>query len=61
MGFHDLIAGRFAALQGPQTQETFMANMSDNKRKKIVARQRKLRNSTKRAAKLTKKSRNRAA
>ncbi len=38
-----------------------MANMSDNKRKKIVARQRKLRNSTKRAAKLTKKSRNRAA
>lgn len=32
--------------------------MTDNKRKKIIARQRKLRNATKRVAKIAKRERN---
>jgi hypothetical protein len=35
-----------------------MSTMSDGKRRKIVARQRKLDNATKRAAKIAKKERN---
>ena len=38
-----------------------MTMMSDSKRRRIVARQRKLRNSTKRAAKVVKKQRNQTA
>lgn len=38
-----------------------MTMMSDNKRKQIVAKQRKLRNDTKRAAKIAKKERNKKA
>ena len=38
-----------------------MTMMSDSKRKKIVAKQRKLINATKRAAKIAKKERNKKA
>lgn len=37
-----------------------MPNMSDNRRRKIVSRQRKLEATKKRAAKITKKERNKA-
>lgn len=38
-----------------------MTMMSDNKRRQILAKQRKLRNATKRAAKMAKKERNKTA
>lgn len=38
-----------------------MTMMSDNKRRQIVAKQRKLRNATKRAAKIAKRQRNKTA
>lgn len=38
-----------------------MPTMADSRRKKIQARQRKLANATKRAAKIAKKARNKAA
>ncbi len=38
-----------------------MTMMSDNKRRKIVAKQRKLRNATNRAAKIAKRERNKPA
>jgi len=37
-----------------------MVMMSDNRRRRIVAKQRKLKNATKRAAKIAKKERNSA-
>ena len=51
-------SGRSGALGYCIQKETNMPTMSDNRRRRIVARQRKLENAKKREAKVAKKERN---
>jgi hypothetical protein len=48
-------------LQSRKTEEIFMAMLSDSRRRKIQAKQRKAKNALKRAAKAAKRERNSAS
>jgi hypothetical protein len=52
---------RQALLQSPKTEDIFMAMLSDSRRRKIQAKQRKAKNALKRAAKAAKRERNSAS
>lgn len=60
LGYHVLgYIGRLV-LQGGPTEDNFMPKMSDSRRKRIQAKQRKATNALERAAKVAKRKRNSA-